>query len=295
MSDTPKSLEDLRREIDAVDDAVHDLIMRRTALVHAVRAAKPDGLALRPGREALILRRLLARHRGEFPRPVLVHIWRELMGAMVRLQGPFSVAVTAEAGGPDYLAIAREEYGSATSLMPCRSAQQAIGAVRDCAVSVAVVPLPREGDDKPWWLFLMGDQKIRPRIAARIPFASSGSTTTLEALAVARLEQIETGDDRSFVVIETEDALSRTRLKQLFGQVKLETSFQASYFDLEDRRRWLHLGEVNQFVRPDDDRLEQLKAAAQARNVLHLGGYAVPITPAALGIVQPDRPAAEPS
>ena len=99
MSETPKSLEDLRRDIDAVDDAIHDLIMRRTALVHAVRATKSDGLALRPGREAVILRRLLARHRGAFPRPVLVRIWRELMGAMVRLQGPFSVAVTAEAGG----------------------------------------------------------------------------------------------------------------------------------------------------------------------------------------------------
>lgn len=292
MSETPKSLEDLRREIDAVDDAIHDLVMRRTALVHAIRRAKPDGLALRPGREAMILRRLLARHRGEFPRSVLVRIWRELMGAMVRLQGPFSVAVTAEAGGADFLAIAREEYGAATPLTPCRSPQFAIGAVRDGTASIAIVPVPRDGEDKPWWPYLVGNQKERPRIAARIPFAGSARPAAPEALAIARLEQLETGQDRSFVVLETEDALSRTRLKQLFGQVKLETRLQASYFDSDDRRRWLHLGEVDQFVRPDDERLEQLKAAAQARSVVHLGGYAVPIVPALLETPPADGPAA---
>ncbi|MFO0995786.1 MAG: chorismate mutase [Alphaproteobacteria bacterium] len=294
MSETPKSLEDLRRDIDRVDDAIHDLIMRRTALVHAIRKTKSDGLALRPGREAMILRRLLARHEGEFPRSVLVRIWREIMGAMVRLQSPFSVAVTAEAGGADFLAIAREEYGAATPLTPCRSPQLAIGSVRDGTASVAIVPLPRDGEEKPWWPYLVGGQKDRPRIAARIPFASSGRATAPEALVIARLEQIESGEDRSFLAVETDDTLSRTRLKELFGQVGLATRHQVSYFDSEDRRRWLHLGEVDQFVRPDDERLEKLKAAAQARSVVHLGGYPVPIAAALLGNARAGDAAAVP-
>ena len=38
---------------------------------------------LRPGREALILRRLVARHRGPFSRAVLVRLWRELISGTV--------------------------------------------------------------------------------------------------------------------------------------------------------------------------------------------------------------------
>ena len=38
-------------------------------------------MVFRPGREAEIVRRLLRRHRGAFPRPVIVRLWRELLSA----------------------------------------------------------------------------------------------------------------------------------------------------------------------------------------------------------------------
>ncbi|HYZ32124.1 MAG TPA: chorismate mutase, partial [Crenalkalicoccus sp.] len=56
----------LRAEIDTLDDALHDLLMRRAGVVARLAAsrAKGDAPALRPGREAAVLRRLLARHAG---------------------------------------------------------------------------------------------------------------------------------------------------------------------------------------------------------------------------------------
>ena len=40
MSGTANALRDLRREIDEIDRAVHDLLMRRADVVAAVAAAK---------------------------------------------------------------------------------------------------------------------------------------------------------------------------------------------------------------------------------------------------------------
>src|SRR5690606_35924883 len=60
MSAPPASLDDLRREIDAIDDALFAALVRRAALMANVAEAKRAQNAaspMRPGREAIVLRR----------------------------------------------------------------------------------------------------------------------------------------------------------------------------------------------------------------------------------------------
>src|ERR1700730_11841719 len=85
MSSNKPTLDDLRRQIDAIDDQLHDLIMRRTEVVEAIGKEKKDGKVppSRPGREAIILRRVAARHSGNFPAVALVRMWREMLAATV--------------------------------------------------------------------------------------------------------------------------------------------------------------------------------------------------------------------
>ena len=80
MTDLPSpdlsspDLASLRAEIDSIDDAVHDLLMRRAALSARMAASrvKNDSFPYRPGREAGILRRLLARHHPPLPAGTMV-------------------------------------------------------------------------------------------------------------------------------------------------------------------------------------------------------------------------------
>src|SRR5258708_38630665 len=73
MAPDAKTLDDLRREIDEIDDSLHDLLIRRTAVsldIAKVKAPANGGNrgfagSMRPGRGAALLRRLLARHRGK--------------------------------------------------------------------------------------------------------------------------------------------------------------------------------------------------------------------------------------
>src|SRR3546814_1210062 len=54
MTKPKESLEDLRREIDAIDTRLHDLIMQRAALAGRISAAKGEAsmASIRPAREA---------------------------------------------------------------------------------------------------------------------------------------------------------------------------------------------------------------------------------------------------
>ena len=58
----PRSLAEVRAELDRIDDTIHDLLMERAGIVAQGITAAKTGLALHPGREAQIIRLLLARH-----------------------------------------------------------------------------------------------------------------------------------------------------------------------------------------------------------------------------------------
>ena len=65
------SLIALRSEIDRLDDALLALLLERADVVARLAASRSKGAGppLRPGREALILRRLLTGIRGRCPAP----------------------------------------------------------------------------------------------------------------------------------------------------------------------------------------------------------------------------------
>src|SRR3546814_13849335 len=102
MSDNTPSLDDLRREIDEIDDAIHDLLMRRTELARQIGRAKGQGAVfMRPGREARVLRRLVARHTRPFPQPVVTRLWREITSVLPRPPRPFSAPASSPQRRPD--------------------------------------------------------------------------------------------------------------------------------------------------------------------------------------------------
>lgn len=84
MTGRDTSLADIRREIDAIDDGIVDLLVRRAAAQKKVKANKEaaGGLALspvRPAREAEILRRVVKRAGGNLDPEFLVRLWRQIL------------------------------------------------------------------------------------------------------------------------------------------------------------------------------------------------------------------------
>ncbi|HIJ62228.1 MAG TPA: chorismate mutase [Rhodospirillaceae bacterium] len=276
-----KPLDKLRREIDAIDDAMHDLLLQRCEVAERIGAIKGQaGVApLAPGREAEILRRLLARHQGRFPKATLVRLWREMIGGMVAVQAPLTVGVFMPDRGLGYLELARDHYGSYTPMMPLRSAGQVVRAVAEGSATVGIMPMPDREDAEGWWISLMGESGDLPKIISRLPFAGPGPGRgdDVEALVIARLNPEPTGYDRSWLALETMPDISRARLRSVLGAAGIEPTQMAATHRAEDG--WLHLTEISGHVLADDRRLARLIEKKQpVRRAVVLGGYPVPLS-----------------
>jgi chorismate mutase len=281
MSSTKPSLDALRREIDEIDAALHDLILRRTQIVEQVAALKPRAKpAIRPGREAVIIRRLLARHTGPFPAASLTRMWREMLSAATRLQGPFSVAVCAPEDHPGFWDIARDHFGSFTPMSAVATPQAVLRALAEGTATIGVVPFPEDDDPDPWWRYLMAEDSKTPRVVARLPFCGRGNGRGEErdALAVAAVPAEPTGDDRTLLGLELAEDISRGRIKDMLEASALPMTQSRSYFE-RDGGVSIHLVEIDDYVEAKDPRVKDLRArmGEALLRALPIGGYATPI------------------
>jgi chorismate mutase len=277
------SLADLRREIDKIDTSLHDLVMLRAELVTEIRKLKAGEGAVyyRPGREAEVMRRLIRRHKGAFPKKVLIRMWREMMGALVRLQGPFSVAVWESESEPGFRQLARDHFGSETPLISQQSPRGVIHAASAGNTSVGVLPLPQHGEEDPWWPGLAGHAAQRLNILARLPVITGGGgpDAGLAALVVGHGGQEATGDDHSFLIVESTGTVSGGSLSDMLDMVGLTPIFFTNWTAPEQPDTPLFLVEVATYVAPDDERMAGFREGAgeAVRDVAVIGCIATPI------------------
>lgn len=278
---SPRSpLDELRREIDQIDTSIHDLLMRRSGVVERIAQTKGERrIYLNPSREALILRRLAARHRGAFPLPVLVRIWREMLSGFTRMQGPFAVAVHAPEERRGLWDVARDHFGSTTPMTAFSTPIQAVRAVVEGTATIAVVPWPDGDESDPWWRVLMGGDAKTPNVVARLPFIQAAEPEGSVALAVAQLPPESTGDDHTLLGIELGEPVSRSRIKEAMEGAGLAPVAFWTAAAGGSTRTLLQLVEVAEFVAPEDERLAALLArlAGAELRVRPVGGFAVPL------------------
>ena len=272
----------MRGEIDRIDGEIHDLLLERAELSAEIAEAKRGtaDAGMRPDREAQILRRLLARHRGPLPRALIAHIWREMIAAMVRLQGALKVAVCAPEKSVGYWDLARAHYGLSTPMTLHRAPGEVLRAVAEGDGTIGVLPLPQEDDPDPWWPNLAVGRGDGPRVIARLPFVDSGEgrSEDLSALVVANCEAGRSGDDVSLLILAAQSEISRARLHEHLGAAGLEGRWMAGAGGRGESPEFLHLFEISDFVAKKDSRIDVLLSGAVGAidRVVPVGSYAAP-------------------
>ena len=277
MNKSGTSLQDLRAEIDRIDSEMHGLIKQRAALVEAIREAKAGDTSslVRPGREAGILRALHSRHDSPFPFAAVARIWREIIAGITRMEmTDYAVAVHVSGADPALWDLARNQFGSATPMTPFATSREVLGEVAAGRATLGVLACPREGDADPWWTNIAVRDGLR--VSYRLPFAprADGRTDgTLEALAIGRVAPESSGQDRSLIVVETREALSRAGVTALAERVGIKGYPIASciaglYFQLLD---------ADGYVTESDPRIDELSKLNDVAQVTVIGSYATPI------------------
>lgn len=155
-----------RQHIDRTDRALLDQLRERASVVALVgedKRARGVSDVYRPGREAALLRKLVAADCAPFPKSSLVGVWREVIGASFAIEGhPLNVV----SAGPAAWERARGHFRAAShARVP--NASDAVRAVADGTATLGVVALD---DGEPWWPPL-AETPNPPHIVARLPFA----------------------------------------------------------------------------------------------------------------------------
>jgi chorismate mutase/prephenate dehydratase len=280
--DSP-SLDSLRQEIDAIDSELHAMVRRRADLVDRISAAKPPGgLALRPGREAQVMRQRLATHKGPFPSTAIYRMWREMMCAFTLMQTPdLKIAICRPADQPGYWDLARDHFGCQIPFVANDTPAQVLAAVRANPSTIGVVPTPIESDATPWWPLLAGRDATLPNVVARLPFLDMPNARArgISAFVLARMEPEDSGDDRTLVSVEAATGLSRNRIAGALAKVGLPAFTSA----LDQVAGGVHhyLVELPGVLADGDERLRELGTALELTSgrVAAIGAYAVPATP----------------
>ncbi len=285
MTERNDPLAPLRAKIDQIDDSLHELFMQRAEIVREiadVKAAQTGGagpvFAMRPGREASILRRLANRHSGELPYQVISRIWRELIAAKCRMQGPFQVAIFGASDIVGYWDVARSHFGSDTPTVMCDTVRLVLQKVANETGVVGVLPTPGCGDSgTDWWQGLAhgsAGKGAGPQIVARLPFFRSEQKPERDAVALANVDREETGEDRTYLVLRGPANISRASCMKTVEAAGIP----AQLVDWQSDRDSVLLLDADGYISGDDPRLiaAQQAAAGAIMQISVIGGYALP-------------------
>jgi chorismate mutase / prephenate dehydratase len=136
------TLDQLRSEIDSVDDGILDLLNRRATLAQAVGRIKAESRRdfHVPGREREIYERLTARNRGPFPTEAVRSVYREIISASLSLEAPMRVAFLGPLATFSHLA-ALQQFGLSAELVPQKSIPAVFEEVEKGRALYGVVPV----------------------------------------------------------------------------------------------------------------------------------------------------------
>lgn len=284
----------LRADIDRIDDAVVDLLLERIAVVRRIGAVKANGtgLALRPAREAEIIRRLVARAGGAVPATAITRVWREVLATTTRMQTPFRVAVLDDPATPHVMTLARGHFGSVTPLTGVETTHQGFRLIASGEAELLVLPAPL--DESYWWRRVVDTLIDSPfRVVSRLPFCPTAATGDRErpgALVVGNLAAEPSSADLTMLAIETDLDLSRARLRDLIAAGGVELVHLVGLRDLQPDSNFF-IAEVRGIGEPLDAAMAQALAPLRERllRLAVLGSYPQPLgAPAAEAV--PESP-----
>ena len=222
------TLANLRKEIDRIDVAMHQLLMERGEIIDrliAVKKSQETGSAFRPAREAEMMRSVVKRHKGILPLDAAEGIWRVIISTFTYVQAPFSVHADLSAGDALMRDSARFHFGFTVPFVAHMGAAAVVAAVSASKGDLGLVPafaVPAAGA---WWSALEFD--AAPKIIARLPFVErSDHPAALPVFVISRV---------AADAMATEAAMWSVRVSGWGVAAAHALSTQADYIALPDR------------------------------------------------------------
>ena len=136
------SLDDIRKQIDLIDQNLLSLLSQRADLVHEVGVIKKrDNLQIyAPEREQALLDRLITLNQGRLPEKSIKAIYREIMSAALALEDDLKIAYLGPEGTWTHQASIKK-FGHSVEYSPQQNFSDVFDQVARRQVSYGVVPI----------------------------------------------------------------------------------------------------------------------------------------------------------
>lgn len=300
---SPLSLQNIRHQIDQIDDEIHNLLMRRASLVLEIaEEKKKSGLPIiQPAREIKTLRRLMTRHRGVLQKQAVLQIWRELVGAVCLLQKDLRAVLYTpplhsheDVGAHDLTYDFAYDLAHAYlgTLFPVESqsdihkliSQLAVGDY-ECAI-LLYDPVKSHSPSNHWWQYFINFKKTAPEstaspansaiyITQKLPITARSSEKS-QAFLLTSGGFHASGDDYSILACEPLSAAPNTSDQPLSSPSLSMLREKLGFRDLQlFSFDGLSIIVVHEFVDKSDTRIQQ--ARNHGFELTLLGGYPAPI------------------
>lgn len=194
-----RSLEEIRAEIDALDDRILDLVAQRMACAQDLAQAKPPGSALRPAREVSLLRRLIERAGPAVSADLVMELWRALIAETVRRQGGIEVVTAGGADPVRLFDLARRHFGAVAKITR-EEPRAALTRAADNPSAIAALPWPAGPAAGGWWPMLNERRYHGLTLFAALPLRADAGAEPEAILAGAGVPLEPAGGDATLAV-----------------------------------------------------------------------------------------------
>ncbi len=143
------ALDQIRSEIDRVDQAIHRLLNERALLAEQVavskKATEDKPVFYRPEREAQVLRMVMERNQGPLSNETVARLFREIMSACLALEAPQTVAYLGPQGTFTQAA-ALKHFGADAVTVPMSNIDEVFREVESGNAHYGVVPIENSSE-----------------------------------------------------------------------------------------------------------------------------------------------------
>lgn len=258
---TTKSLNELRRDIDAIDDRILELLNRRAELAIEVGRVKVGEKRdfHSPSREREIYERLTRANPGPFPSEAIRGVYREIISASLSLEAPMRVAFLGPKATFTHLAT-MQHFGLSAEFVPQKSIPAVFEEVEKGRALYGVVPVENSTEgmvSHTLDMFMESDLKINAEVLLEVSHDLLSRTGRLEDVKKVyshpqAIAQCRTWLDENLPGVPVVDVASTALAAQIVGDdytaAAIASEFAASLYDLKVVRKRIE-DQVNNFTR----------------------------------------------
>lgn len=275
------TLEQLRADIDAIDDDLIALLKKRIEVVGRVGALKREqgasGLFIRSGREGEMHQRIVEAFKDTpYSTRAMIGIWRLLISASTHHESPMSLGVLGATDNAELLALAQGYFGDFMERRSYSSASSLLADLFDKRISIGIMPYPH--NDANWWQHLLQYRSENCVIFAQLPVHAVRPQEPC-ALAIGAVVPEASGDDVSYVAVQAEETVSTSRLHSFFQLSGLKAEFINAALRPSARDV---LVRIDGFYADDAPELLKLRELLERGECIWLGAHPKPIELAAV-------------